>query len=177
MAKDTRGPVPYGESDLRRVNLNPSHWRGARLVLGAQAAAALVIGAAGLICLHDTAFHGIGVAALGLELTTAFCWTMVVVGICAAAATLHRGLAKAFSVAVGIAALIMVVTSAVAATHHDPGPMGFTPGAAVLYAAFFCVNLGIGMWLIPNHIEGPAWVHTGRTQDGEADASAQGGQS
>lgn len=165
MARDTRGPVPYGDSDLRRVSLNPRHWRQARRMLFAQAFAALIVGLAGLIVVDVAVPRGTGAMAVGLILTPAFCWTMIVVGLGAATATLHRGLAKAFSVTVGIAALVMVFASAVAATHHDPGPMGFTPGAAVLYATFFCVNLAIGMWLVPNHIEGPAWVHTGQPQD------------
>jgi hypothetical protein len=168
MARDTRGPVPYGHTNLRRFSLNPGHWHQARLMLGAQALVALAIGVAGLIGVYGLIPRGTGRAAVGLDFTPAFSWTLAAVGVAAAISLLHRRLAKVYSFTAGAVALLMVIVSAVGATHGDPGPLGFTVGAAVLYCAFFCANLATAMWLIPNHIEGPAWLDPAQVSDGEA---------
>lgn len=173
MARDTRGPIPYGHSDLRRFSLNPPHWREARRMLAGQSFAATVIGAAGLIGVYVVHPRGTGVYALGLDMTAALSWIVIAVGTAAALATLHRRLAKVFSFTVAVTSLPMVIVSAVATSHHDPGPLGFTAGSSVLYAAFFCANLATGIWLIPNHIEGPAWVHTRKRSADGSDASVR----
>src|SRR5207244_13437281 len=123
---------------------------------------ARLIGVAGLIGVYVERPRGVGVYAVGLDLTPALSWALVAVGAAAGSAMLHRRVAKVFTAAMAIVSLPMVITSAVAATHHTPGPFGFTAGATVLYAAVFCANLGTGIWLIPNHVEGPTWMHTGR---------------
>lgn len=171
MARDTRGPLPYGHTDLRRFSLNPRHWRQARRMLGAQALVALAIGVAGLLGVYALVPRGTGVAAVGLDFTPAFSWTLAAVGVAAGLSMLHRRLAMSYSFGVGAVALLMVVFSAVGATHHDPGPFGFTVGAAILYSAFFCANLATAMWLVPNHIEGPAWLDPTQVTTDDSDAS------
>jgi hypothetical protein len=131
-------------------------------MLGGEALAATLIGVAGLLGVYLTRPRKTGVSAVGLDMTPAMSWTVSAVGIAAAVAMLHRRLAMVFCAVVAAASLTMVIVSAVAATHHAPGPLGFTAGATVLYAVFFCANLAIGMWLIPDHIEGPAWLHVRR---------------
>jgi hypothetical protein len=141
-------------------------------MLGGEALTASLIGVAGLVGVYLAHPRGTGVSAVGLDMTPALSWTILTVGIAAAVAMLHRRLAMVFCAVVGVASLPMVIVSAVAATHHRPGPLGFTAVATVLYAAFFCANLAIGMWLIPDHIEGPAWLHTGRRSSDGRDESA-----
>lgn len=175
MARDTRGPVPYGQTDLRRFSLNPSHWRQARRMLAGEAMAGAVIGAAGLIGVYLVRPRGTPVWALGLHMTPALSWAVLAVGVAAAVSMLHRRLAMVFTSAVGAASLVLVIVSAVATTHHAPGPLGFTAASTVLYGVIFCANLAIGMWLVPNHIEGPAWVSVKRaTREGRRRSRGRG---
>ncbi len=172
MARDTRGPVPYGHSDLRRVSLNRAHWSGAQWMLGVESIAASVIGAAGLIGVYAVRPRGLGMSAVGLDMTPALSWTLIGVGAAAGITIMHRRLATVFCFAVGAASLTLVIIGGVASTHHHPGPLGFTPAATMLYSAFFCANLAIGMWLLPNNIEGPAWHHAKNRSEDDLDGCA-----
>ena len=127
-------------------------------MLAGEASAATLLGLTGLLVVYLAGPRGTGVSIMGLDMTPALCWTLLAVGVAAAVAMLHRRIALVFCATVGSAALAMVIVSAVAATHHAPGPLGFTATATVLYAVFFCANLAIGMWLVPDHIEGQAWL-------------------
>lgn len=164
MARDTRGPVPVGESDLRRFSLNPLHWRQARWMLCIEAVLVSLLGVAGLVGVYGATPRGTGVSVLGLDMTPVLSWTMLATGVAAAVSMLHRRFAMVFSAVVAVAALVMVIVSAVAAAHHDPGPLGFTAADTLLYGVLFCYNLAVGMWLVPNHIEGPTWMHVRRSR-------------
>ena len=157
MARDTRGPVPGATSGLRRVSLNPPHWRQARWLLAAEAAAAAMVGVAGLIGVA-VAPGGSGFRVAGVPLTPALSAVMLGIGAAAAAAMIHRRAAKLFSAGVTAAAVALMVICAVAAAHHDPGPLGFTAPAILIWAVLFCYNLGLGMWLLPDQIQGPEWL-------------------
>jgi len=158
MAKDTQGPVPGATSELRRVSLNQLHWRNARWLLAAEAAAAGVLGLAGLAGVFLVAPHGEGVRVAGLILTPTLSWVLLGIAAAAVAAVLYRRLALLFTTVLSSCALALAVISAMGAAHHVPGQLGFTAAAILLWAVVFCYNLGVGMWLVPDDIEGPAWV-------------------
>ncbi|CAN5299158.1 hypothetical protein BH11ACT7_BH11ACT7_01310 [soil metagenome] len=162
MARDTRGPVPVGKSDLRRFSLNPSHWRQARRMLAIEALLVTALGFTGVIVVALRAHRGSGVRVWGLDVTPALSWTLVGIGIAAGAALLHRRIAMVFTTSVTVTALTLIVVSGAAAVHDDPGPLGFTAGVTLLYGVLFSYNLAVGIWLVPNHIEGPTWIHTAR---------------
>ena len=172
VARDTTGPVPGATSDLRRVSLNPSHWRNARWLLGAEALVAGMLGLTGLIGVFRVAPHDRFPVA-GLVLTPILSWVVLGIAAAAVAAMLYRWLALLLTGVLSASALALVVISAVGAAHHAPGPLGFTGAAILLWAVVFCYNLAVGMWLAPDHIEGPAWVprrpKTRRAEDTDAD--------
>jgi hypothetical protein len=165
--KDTRGPASGKTAGLVRVSLNPRHWRQTRWLLGAEAAVAIALGLAGLIfsAVTETATHfDIG----GLLLTPALGALLLVIGAASAASIFHRRAAKWVSTILSVVAIALVVVSAVAGAHHDPGPFGFTAPAIVFWAVVFCYNLGLLMWLMPDQLEGPAWVPA---RDADSDAA------
>jgi hypothetical protein len=165
VARDTRGPVPVGHSDLRRFSLDPAHWRQARRMLGGEALVATLIGLAGLGGVYLAPPRGMSVSAVGLDVTPTLSWSLIGLGVLTAGSMLARRLAMVLSAVVVTASLFLVIICAVAATDHDPGPLGFTAAATVLYAVIFCANLAIGMWLVPNHIEGPVWLSRRRARN------------
>ncbi len=167
MARDTIGPVPGATSDLRRVSLNPPHWRNIRWLLGAEALATGLFGLAGLIGVYLVAPHDVGFTVAGLILTPTLSWVMLGIAAIAVASLLYRRLALVSTAVLGTCALGLVIVAAVAAAHHAPGPLGFTTAAIVLWAVVFCYNLALGMWVAPDHIEGPAWVPRRRTRRAE----------
>ncbi len=163
--------MPGATSGLRRVSLNPPHWRQARWLLAAEAAAAASIGVAGLIGVAVT--PGGGFRVVGVPLTAALSAVMLAIGAAAAAAMIHRRAAKLFSAGVSAAAVALMVICAVAAAHHDPGPLGFTAPAILMWAVLFCYNLGLGMWLLPDQIQGPEWLprRNNRHHNGSSDTA------
>lgn len=164
MARDTRGPMPSGTSELRRVSLNPGHWRQARWMLGAEAAVLAMLGGAGLVGVYLVAPRGIAFSVAGAPLTSALSWVLVGLAAVSAAAVTNRRLSLIFAVAVCIAALTLVTACGVAATHHDHGVLGSSAPAMLLYAALFCYNFALGAWLVPDHIEGPEWLPRSRVR-------------
>ncbi|MCA4752639.1 hypothetical protein [Mycolicibacterium fortuitum] len=149
MARDLRSATA-DVGRLCRVSLNPSHWRQARWMLRGEAVPAMTIGVAGLV---DTY--------LGppwLPLTPALSATLLAIGLAAAVASMWRPIAVAFSVVLATASLYLVVISAVAAAHHQPGPLALTNAAILLWALLFCYHIGVGMWLVPDRVAGPAWL-------------------
>jgi hypothetical protein len=143
--------------------MDPSHWRQTRWMLCVEALVLITLGVVGLLGVFNASPRGTGTSALGLDMTPALSATILAVGVVATVCMLHRRLAMVFSAVVAVVAVFMVIVSAVAAVHEDPGPMGFTVGVTLLYAVLFSYNLAIAMWLIPDHIEGPAWVHRRRS--------------
>ncbi len=158
MARDTKGPVPGATSDLRRVSLDPPHWRNVQWLLGAEAVVTGMLGLAGLIGVYLVAPHDVGFTVAGIILTPTLSWVMLGIAATATASLFYRRLALLFTAVLATCAIAMVVISAVSAAHHVPGPLGFTPADIVLWAVVFCYSLAVGMWAAPDHIEGPAWV-------------------
>jgi hypothetical protein len=156
MARDTSGSVPGATSDLRRVSVDAPHWHTARWLLAAEAFAAAMVGGAGLLGVFLIAPSGFSV--FGIPLTVTLSSVMLGLAAAAAVAVTRRRLALLFCAAVSTSAVGLMVIAAVAGAHHASGPMGFTSTAILLWAALFCYNFALGFWLVPDHIEGPAWV-------------------
>ena len=96
----------------------------------------------------------------GIVVTPALGALILALGAGAALATTRLSLARRFCGAVAIAALTLVIISGVAATNFTAGPLGFTDGATLLYSAVFVVHFAMGVWLIPDRLEGPEWTPT-----------------
>ncbi|MBX7434343.1 hypothetical protein JDV09_19900 [Mycobacterium sp. Y57] len=144
---------------LRRISLDPGHWRQVRRLLFAEAVVLALVGIGGLAAYTFAGPLRIGAGAL--ELTPALSVAMLLVALAAAVAATRRTLAGWFSAAVAVGGLVLVIVSAVAATHSAPGPFGFTDATVLIYAAAFVFHFALGVWLIPDHIEGPEWVPAG----------------
>lgn len=157
MARDTRGPFPPETAGLYRVSLNPEHWHQVRPLLAAEAAVTGLLGAIGLLgIVIRGASHEL--RPVGLPLTPALCIGLLALALAAAGAAMSRSAAKIFLAVATVAALALVIGSGVTAAHQRPGPLGLTPAAIVWWAIVFCYNLGLGIWVIPDHLEGRAWV-------------------
>lgn len=165
MARDTRGQPPrgtpdlqHGTPDLQKVNLDPRHWRQARWALAAEAAVLAVIGVVALGGVIFVAPRGTGIFLGSMPLTEALSWTLIGTALAAGVAALRRRLALWFTAVASIAALVLMFVGAVAGVHHDSGPLGYAAASPLIFAPIFCFNFAVGIWLVPNHIEGPAWL-------------------
>lgn len=163
MARDTRGP---NETDnLRRVSVNPPRWRKGRWLLVAEAFVVAIVGLAGVILVAP---DGATFSLAGIPLTPTLSWVLMSLGAAAAGSATHRRLALLFCAVTATTALGFVIVAAVAGAQHSPGPMGFAPAAILGWAVVFCYNFALGFWLIPDHIEGPAWVPRLQGRSGDA---------
>lgn len=162
MARDTRGPLPPETDDLRRVSLNPPHWRQARRLLAAGAALTGLLGVAGLIGVMVDDRHE-GWRVLGVPLTVSLSVVLLLIGCAAALACTRRQAAKFFTLTMSAATVAVMIICGVAAVHHDPGPLGFTAPAILLWTALFCWSIASAMWVMPDQIQGPDWVSRRRS--------------
>ncbi|BBY21546.1 divalent metal cation transporter [Mycobacterium stomatepiae] len=161
MARGTRGPNKT--DNLRRVSVNPPRWRRGRWLLVTEAVVVTMIGLAGLLGVVFGAPTGAGFSLVGIPLTATLSWVMVGHGAAAALSATHRRLALLFCAVTATVTLGFVIVAAVAGVHQSPGPMGFTPATILWWAVLFCYNFALGFWLIPDRIEGPAWIPRRRT--------------
>lgn len=157
MAQDTRGPMPPETADMRRISLNQPHWRQGRRLLMAQAAVTGLLGVVGLIGVLVRPRTD-GWRPLGVPLTPALSAVLIGIAVLTALVLVSRRAATAFTLVMTAVALALMIICSVAAVHHDPGPLGFTAPAIVLWSILFCYNIGSAMWLLPDQIEGPTWV-------------------
>ena len=164
MARDTRGPLPPETSGLYRVSLNPSHWRQVRRLLAVEAVACGLLGLLGFVGILIRGRARV-FCPLGLPLTPGLSAVLLGLAAASALAMITRTAAKVFLVVVSSAAVALVIGCGVAAAHQRPGPLGFTAAAIVWWAVVFCYNLGLGIWVIPDHIEGRAWVRRRRAPE------------
>lgn len=173
MARETRGPMPPETADLRQVSLNPPHWRQTRRLLAVEAA---VTGAVGLIGLIGVLVHprSDGWRILGVPLTPALSTVMLCIAVAAALALTQRRAAVVFTLAMSAATLALMIICSVAAVRHQPGPLGFTASAILLWSILFCWSIGSAIWIAPDHIEGPAWIPRRRSHR-HADAATPSG--
>jgi hypothetical protein len=166
--------MPPQTADLRRVSLNPSHWRQGRLILAGEAVATGVLGVVGLIGVLVRPQHD-GWWVLGVPLTPALSVVMLGIAALAAVSSMHRRTAKVFTLGMGAAAVALMIICSVAAVHHVPGPMGFTAPAILLWTILFCWSIASAMWILPDEIEGPAWISKRRTRHRTDSAMSSGG--
>jgi hypothetical protein len=95
---------------------------------------------------------------LGVPLTPALSAVLIGIAVLTALVLVSRRAATVFTLVMTAVALALMIICSVAAVHHDPGPLGFTAPAIVLWSILFCYNIGSAMWLLPDQIEGPTWV-------------------
>lgn len=154
------------EPRLRPHSLAHVHWRTVRRYLAAEAVVLIGLAAAGLLAITlrgPLSFDGDA----GLDVTPELCVLMLAVGAGAALAATRLSVARRFCGAVAIAALTLVIISGVAATSFTAGPLGFTDGATLLYAALFVAHFAMGVWLIPDRLEGPEWTPAPQDESGQ----------
>lgn len=152
MSPTTQGPVPGLTSQLRRVSLNPAHYRSGRWFLLAQGMCLCALGIAGIIY---SAGHT-GVRVLGLALTPAHGGFLLGFGVLAMLASLRRRAAVVLTVTATIVFIVLLVIGAVATAHAAPGLFGFDPRGIVLNGMLVGINLALLIWLLPDLLEGPA---------------------
>ena len=175
MSPVSRGPVPDATSGLRRVSLNPAHFRSGRWLLLAEGLLVGALGGAGLV---SAGVHSgprpAGVPVPGLTLTPAQSGLLLGFGLLAVLAAGYRRAAVIITGFGAAAFLLLLIIGGVAAAYDRPGPFGFTLHGIFLHAVLAVVNLALLMWLIPDSLEGPEWVQRRRPQDCAQDRT-QGG--
>ena len=144
-------------------------------MLAAEAAATGVIGATGVVGVACASPDSTGLRVVGVPLTAALSVVMLGVAVAATIAAMHRRAAKLFVAGMTAAAVTLMVICGVAAAHHDPGPLGFTTPAILLWAVVFCYDLGVGWWLLPDEIEGPRWLPRGGSRRHATTAASASG--
>jgi Domain of unknown function (DUF4383) len=159
MSPDIKGRVPGLTSPLRRVSLNPSHYRSGRWFVLAQG---VVVSALGLTGIVSSAVHSHapanGAPVLGLASTYAHGGLLLGFGVLASLSALRRRTAVMLTAAATAVFFVLVIIGGVAAAHATPGPLGSDPADIVLHAVVAAVNLASLMWLIPDLLEGPEWI-------------------
>lgn len=155
----TMGPVPGFTSGLRRVSVDPAHFRRGRWFLLAEGVLLSAFGVVGLVSAALYPHAGpTGVPVLGLASTSAHSGMLLAFGVVAIAAVGNRRAALIVTALSAVAYVVLLFFGSVAAAHKLPTPMGFHDADIVLYGVLAVINLALLMWLIPDQLEGPAWV-------------------
>ena len=162
MCPASLGLVPGATSGLRRISLNPAHFRSGRWLLLAEGLLVGALGGAGLVSagVHTGAGRA-GVPVLGLTLTPAQSGLLLGFAVLAVLAAGHRRAALIITGVAAAAFLVLMLIGGVAAAYDTPGPFGFTPRGILLHGPLAAVNLALLMWLVPDTMEGPTWVKCG----------------
>lgn len=167
MARYTKGRIPPYTRGLEKISLNPSHWRSGRIFLLSQGVLTGLLGAAAV---------GWGIASplagptrlplLGLQFSLLQGALLLGYAALACLASSSRRTALWF-IALALAVwFALMIISAVATTHHAPGPLGFDLRDMLLYAVLVAYNTGLLIWLNADAIEGLAWVPRRRSRKG-----------
>lgn len=165
MSPETRGPT----AQMRRVSRNPSHFRTGRWALVTEGT---VLAAFGIVGLCFSATHvgshvgsdAVGVAVLGLTLTSWHGVVLLATGVALALSSVRRRASVTAAAITAVGYLILVFYGAVAAVHHAPGPLGLGAPSIVLHGFISTISLGILYWLLPDTLAGQAWVRRPRTR-------------
>ena len=155
MTPATQGPVPGFTSGLQRVSLNPSHFRSGRWLVLAEGVVLSTLGIAGVV--SSTAHPG-GARALGLHLSPWQLGFFLGFGVLAVVAGLRRRAAVVMTAGASVLFVVMLVISSVAAASGAQRSTGLVASDIVLYGVLAGLNLAVLMWLIPDALEGPAWI-------------------
>ena len=166
MSPASGGAVPDATSVLRRVSLNPAHYRSGRWLLLAEGLLVGVLGSAGLVSagLHSGPGPA-GVPVLGLTLTPAQSGLLLGFALLAVLAAGYRRAAVIITGVGAAAFLLLLLIGGVASAYDRPGPFGFTLHGIFLHGSLVAINLALLIWLIPDRLEGPEWVKLRRPQD------------
>ncbi|MDQ2707660.1 MAG: DUF4383 domain-containing protein [Actinomycetota bacterium] len=159
MSPVTKSPYWGPKSSLRQVSQSPSHFRSARWFLLAEGLTVAALGIAGLV--SSWAHPGVGRAGapvLALSLTPVHSGVLLGFGLLAILASFRRRAAVTVAGFGVVCYLLLFAIGTVAAVRHAPGPLGFDLGDSVLHAALMAVNLAVFIWLLPDALEGRAWV-------------------
>lgn len=168
MSPETKGPVPGLTSRLRRVSLNPAHYRSGRWLLLAEGVLVAALGTAGIIVsAGQPGAGGASAEVLGLALTPAHSVFLVGFGALAMLFSLRRRAAVVLTVTATIGFLALLLIGGVATGDAASGPFGFDPHDIVLNGVLVGINLALLIWLVPDLLEGPAWVRRRRQQTSE----------
>ena len=175
MSPTTRGPVPGLTSGLRQVSLNPWHFRTGRWFLLTDGVVLCVLGVAGFVsaAIHPV-FGPAGAPVLVLALTPWHSALLLGFGVLGILGAVTRRAALIVTATGAVVFVALVLIGSVAAAHHAPGPLGSTARDIVLHGVLAATNFALLYWLIPDALEGPAWVRRPRRspQDRE-DSEAQ----
>ncbi|MBX7450372.1 DUF4383 domain-containing protein [Mycolicibacterium sp. 3033] len=152
---------------LRRVSLDPEHFRSGRPFLIAQGVILLALGLAALLFTTTDASSPRGAELLGLRIVVSQAVVLVVWGAAVLVCAIRRSSAVWYSAVATVVSLGLTMVSAVAAVHSDPGPLGFDLRDTLLYGFLGAYNLTLLVWLNADHIEGPAWVPRQESSDRE----------
>ena len=166
MSPTTKSPYDGSDAPLRPVSLNPAHYRSGRWFLLAEGLVLLILGGYGLIA---AAMHPVagptGVPVLGvLHLAPAHSGVLLGYGILAVLATIRRRPTVIITGVGTVGFLLLFTIGTAAAARVRPGPLGFDLGDSVLHGVLLAANLALLMWLLPDALEGPAWVRRRRAQ-------------
>lgn len=176
MSPTTRGPFGRFTAGMHLVSRGPSHFDSGRRYLVAEGLLSIAVGIAGFVsvAMHP-GFPPTGATVLFLTLTP---WQSVILvgfGIVAVAGSLRRGAAITVTAVAAVAFVLLAIIGAVAAAHHDPGPLGFDTADIVLHGVLASANFALLYWLIPDVLEGPDWVSGSRAESqGSAKAHSRG---
>lgn len=172
----TAGAVPGVTSDLRRVRWDPGRFRSGRWFLLAEGVLVAAFGAAGLVsaALHPHA-GPTGTPVLGLTSTPTHSAILLVLGLLAVAAVLHRRAAVTVTALSAVAYTMLLFVGSVATARTKPTPLGFHAADIVLHGVLAVVNLALLMWLIPDELGDEAWVpRRRRGRDGQQSPASHG---
>ena len=174
MSPASLGPVPGATSALRRISLNPAHFRSGRWLLLAEGLLVGALGGAGLVSAGVHSGRGpAGMHVLGLTLSPAQSGLLLGFAVLAVLAAGYRRAAVIITGVGAAAFLLLLVIGGVAAAYDRPGPFGFTPRGIVLHGVLVAFNLALLIWLIPDSMEGPEWVKRDAPQDRPQGEAAQ----
>lgn len=165
MSPRTRGPFGRLTAGMRQVSSAPRQFRTGRWVLVGEGVALILLGAAGFVSATTHPEAGAaGAPVLVLALTPWHSAVFAGFGILAVLGAARRRFAVAVTSLGAVVFVALMVAGAVAAAHHQPGPLGLHAPEIVVHGVVAAANVAILYWLIPDALEGPDWIDRPRTQ-------------
>jgi hypothetical protein len=169
MSPRTKSPFDGSDSPLRPISLNPSHYRSGRWFLLAEGGLLVVLGVWGLAAALAYPDAGpTGAPVLWLALNPAHSGLLLGFGVLAVFATIRRRPTVIITGVGAVAFTLLFMIGTVAAARSAPWLLGFDPGDSVLHGLLLVFNLALLMWLVPDALEGPAWIRRHRRQPPES---------
>ncbi|MFL0239937.1 DUF4383 domain-containing protein [Mycobacterium sp. SMC-17] len=165
MSPRTRGPFGRLTAGMRQVSRNPRHFRTGRWFLVGEGMALILLGSAGFVSLATHPKEGAaGAPVWVLALTPWHSAVFAGFGVLAVLSAAYRRLAVAVTSLGAVMFVALMVAGAVAAAHHEPGPLGLHTPEIIVHGLVAAANVAILYWLVPDALEGPDWIKRPRTQ-------------